>query len=51
VFTPIRHLWLPGEYTTKIPEWGTDNVPVGWIEGQMQFMRDWVRDVLGPSFL
>jgi Ser/Thr protein kinase RdoA (MazF antagonist) len=49
VFTPIRHLWLLGEYATKIPEWGIDNVPVRLFEGQIQFMRDWERDVLGPS--
>jgi Ser/Thr protein kinase RdoA (MazF antagonist) len=51
LFVPIRHIWLLGEYASRIPEWGKQAVPADWIAGQLEFMLAWEREKLAPGLL
>ena len=31
LFVLIRHIWLLGEYASRIPEWGKQAVPADWM--------------------
>jgi Ser/Thr protein kinase RdoA (MazF antagonist) len=48
LFVPIRHIWLVGEYASRIHEWGQHAVPADWIAAQVEFMLSWEREVLAP---
>ena len=51
LFVPIRHIWLLGEYASRIPEWGKQAIPADWIAEQLNFMLSWERDKLAPGLL
>ena len=46
LFVPIRHIWLLGEYASRIEGWGTNNVPAAWLVKQLDFMLAWEREKL-----
>ena len=49
LFVPIRHLWLMGEYASRIDEWGRQAVPADWIAAQLDFMLLWEKEKLAPG--
>jgi Ser/Thr protein kinase RdoA (MazF antagonist) len=49
LFVPIRHFWLLGEWASRIPEWGKQAVPAGWIATQLDFMLAWEKEKLLPG--
>jgi Ser/Thr protein kinase RdoA (MazF antagonist) len=51
LFVPIRHLWLTGEYASRIQEWGSQAVPADWIAAQLDFMLAWENEKLAPALL
>lgn len=51
LFVPIRHIWLLGEYASRIPEWGRQAVPADWIAAQLDFMLSWEREKLVRGLL
>jgi len=51
LFVPIRHLWLVGEYASRVHEWGRQAVPVDWIATQLDFMLSWEKEKLAPCLL
>ena len=51
LFVPIRHIWLLGEYASRIHEWGKQAVPADWIAEQLEFMLSWEREKLAPGLL
>jgi hypothetical protein len=51
LFVPIRHIWLLGEWASRIPEWGSHAVPADWIATQLDFMLTWEREKLAPGLL
>jgi len=51
LFVPIRHIWLLGEYASRIPEWGRQAVPTDWIAEQLEFMLAWEKEKLAPGLL
>jgi len=51
LFVPIRHVWLIGEYASRIPEWGRHAVPADWIAAQLDFMLSWESEILAPRLL
>jgi len=51
LFVPIRHLWLTGEYASRIHEWGSQAVPADWIATQLDFMLSWEKEKLAPGLL
>jgi Ser/Thr protein kinase RdoA (MazF antagonist) len=51
LFVPIRHMWLLGEYASRIPEWGRQAVPADWIAAQLDFMLSWEKEKLVPGLL
>jgi Ser/Thr protein kinase RdoA (MazF antagonist) len=51
LFVPIRHVWLLGEYASRIHEWGSQPVPADWIAGQLDFMLSWEKEKLVPALL
>jgi Ser/Thr protein kinase RdoA (MazF antagonist) len=51
LFVPIRHLWLTGEYASRIQEWGSQAVPADWIAAQLDFMLSWENEKLAPALL
>jgi Ser/Thr protein kinase RdoA (MazF antagonist) len=51
LFVPIRHLWLVGEYASRIHEWGNLAVPADWIAAQLDFMLSWETEKLAPKLL
>ena len=51
LFVPIRHLWLVGEYASRVHEWGRQAVPVDWIATQLDFMLSWEKEKLVPGLL
>jgi len=51
LFVPIRHMWLLGEYASRIPEWGRQAVPADWIAEQLDFMLSWEKEKLVPGLL
>jgi Ser/Thr protein kinase RdoA (MazF antagonist) len=51
LFVPIRHLWLVGEYASRIHEWGSLAVPADWIAAQLDFMLAWEKEKLVPKLL
>jgi len=51
LFVPIRHIWLMGEYASRIHEWGNQAVPAAWISAQLDFMLSWEKEKLAPGLL
>lgn len=51
LFVPIRHMWLVGEYASRIHEWGRQAVPADWIAAQLDFMLSWEEEKLAPGLL
>ena len=51
LFVPIRHLWLVGEYASRIHQLGTQAVPADWIAAQLDFMLSWEKEKLVPGLL
>jgi Ser/Thr protein kinase RdoA (MazF antagonist) len=51
LFVPIRHIWLLGEWASRIPEWGSQAVPADWIAAQLDFMLAWEKEKLVPGLL
>lgn len=51
LFVPIRHVWLVGEYASRIHEWGRQAVPADWIAKQLDFMLSWEKEKLAPGLL
>jgi len=51
LFVPIRHIWLLGEYASRIHEWGSQAVPADWIAAQLDFMLSWEKEKLVPGLL
>jgi Ser/Thr protein kinase RdoA (MazF antagonist) len=51
LFVPIRHIWLLGEYASRIPELGRQAVPADWIAEQLDFMLSWEKEKLAPGLL
>lgn len=49
LFVPIRHIWLLGEYASRIEGWGSDNVPATWLVKELDFMLSWERETLSPG--
>jgi Ser/Thr protein kinase RdoA (MazF antagonist) len=51
LFVPIRHVWLMGEYASRLAEWGSEVVPPDWITRELEFMRTWEQTQLRPGLL
>lgn len=51
LFVPIRHIWLLGEYASRIHEWGRQAVPTDWIAAQLDVMLSWEKEKLAPGLL
>jgi len=51
LFVPIRHIWLLGEYASRVGEWGAEVVPADLIVRELDFMRTWEETQLGPALL
>jgi Ser/Thr protein kinase RdoA (MazF antagonist) len=51
LFVPIRHIWLLGEYASRVGAWGTEIVPADFIVRELEFMRAWEETQLGPALL
>ncbi len=51
LFVPIRHVWLMGEYASRLTEWGSEAVPADWITRELEFMRTWEQTQLQPGLL
>ena len=49
LFVLIRHMWLWGEWASRIPEWGRQAVPAEWIAAQLDFMLLWEKEKLAPG--
>lgn len=50
-FVMIRHIWLLGEYASRVAEWGTENLPNEWLNSQADFLRRWEEERLSPGLL
>jgi Ser/Thr protein kinase RdoA (MazF antagonist) len=51
LFVPVRHIWLLGEWASRISEWGSQAVPADWIAAQLDFMLAWEKEKLAPGLL
>lgn len=51
IFVAIRHIWLMGEYATKVDEWGSENLPSAWLRNHVAFLLGWEGDKLSPALL
>jgi len=51
LFVLFRHLWLFGEYASRIHEWGQQAVPGDWVAKQLDFMLLWEKEKLVPGLL
>jgi Ser/Thr protein kinase RdoA (MazF antagonist) len=51
LFAPLRHIWLAGEYASRIYEWGRQAVPADWFATQLDFMLSWENEKLVPGLL
>lgn len=43
-FVIIRHIWLMGEYASRLNEWGSNTV--GWIAREAAFLKTWENEQL-----
>jgi Ser/Thr protein kinase RdoA (MazF antagonist) len=44
-FVLIRHIWLMGEYASRVREWGVE--PVRWITREIEFLKTWEIERVG----
>jgi Ser/Thr protein kinase RdoA (MazF antagonist) len=51
LFVPFRHMWLFGEYASRIEEWGQQAVPGDWVAEQLDFMLAWEKEKLVAGLL
>jgi Ser/Thr protein kinase RdoA (MazF antagonist) len=51
LFVPIRHVWLMGEYASRLAEWGIEAVPADWVARELEFMQTWEATQVGPALL
>jgi Ser/Thr protein kinase RdoA (MazF antagonist) len=51
LFVLFRHVWLFGEYSSRIHEWGLQAVPGAWVAEQLDFMLSWEKEKLVPGLL
>jgi Ser/Thr protein kinase RdoA (MazF antagonist) len=51
LFVPIRHIWLLGEYASRVDHSGSESVPAEWLVKELEFMRSWERQRLSPNLL
>jgi Ser/Thr protein kinase RdoA (MazF antagonist) len=51
LFAAIRHIWLLGEYSGRISDWGSSSVYAVWIENEIKNLESWEIDKLGPTLL
>jgi Ser/Thr protein kinase RdoA (MazF antagonist) len=49
LFVPIRHIWLLGEYASRIEGWGSQNVPATFLIKELDFLLSWEREKLSPG--
>ncbi len=49
LFVPIRHMWLLGEYASRVDGFGSNNLPVTWLVRELEFMLAWERETLSPA--
>jgi Ser/Thr protein kinase RdoA (MazF antagonist) len=49
LFVPIRHIWLLGEYASRIEGWGSENVPATFLVKELDFLLSWEREKLSPG--
>jgi hypothetical protein len=38
----IRHIWIMGEYASRVDEWGANSVD--WIARETDFLTTWERE-------
>jgi Ser/Thr protein kinase RdoA (MazF antagonist) len=41
-FVVIRHIWIMGEYASRVDEWGANSVD--WIARETDFLTTWERE-------
>jgi Ser/Thr protein kinase RdoA (MazF antagonist) len=41
-FVVIRHIWIMGEYASRVDEWGANSVD--WIARETGFLTTWERE-------
>jgi Ser/Thr protein kinase RdoA (MazF antagonist) len=41
LFVAIRNIWFLGEFATRIPQWGTQNVSPQWLRAELALLRGW----------
>jgi Ser/Thr protein kinase RdoA (MazF antagonist) len=51
LFVPIRHIWLLGEWASRVNEWGSERLPAAWLVKELDFLRSWEREKLSPNLL
>jgi Ser/Thr protein kinase RdoA (MazF antagonist) len=51
LFVLFRHMWLFGEYASRIHEWGQQAVPGDWVAEQLEFMLTWEKEKLVTGLL
>lgn len=51
LFVPIRHIWLLGEWASRVNESGSERLPAAWLVKELDFLRSWERDKLSPNLL
>ena len=49
LFVAIRHIWLMGEYATRVTEWGDETLSAAWLKREVAWLLNWERDRLSPS--
>ena len=40
-FVGVRQFWFMGEFAGRVPEWGTQALPVAWLRKQLEVMAQW----------
>jgi hypothetical protein len=51
LFVPIRHIWLMGEYASRLAEWGSEAVPADFVARELAFLLAWETAKLGPALV
>ena len=51
LFVPIRHIWLIGEYASRLAEWGSGALPPAWLDREVAFLCAWEDENLSPGLL
>ncbi len=48
-FVIVRHIWLMGEYASRVREWGVE--PAGWIAHEVEFLNTWEMERVADRLL